>query len=173
MSVLIGSIFGTMVLSITGLLFFNLSLESNVSWSRALDEKFERMEERLGTKILITSTTVSAQGTVATTTVQNIGVMSVGDFEKMDVLVTYTDINDTGVLDRLRYVNGGTSSASEWGVTSINPDVLEPGILNPGEMAALTLILGSAMKPGTFGSLHLATSNGTTSSIIFTHSSNP
>ena len=172
MSVVIGSIFGTIVLSVTGLLFFNLNIESNASWSRVLDERFERMGKRLGTQIFITSTTISAQGSVVTATVQNVGNVSVGDFEEMDVLVAYTDINDTGVLDRLKYVNDATPSANEWGVASINPDVLDPGILNPGEKATLTLILWPAVKPETSGSVLLATGNGTRSSTVFTYTSN-
>ena len=172
MSNVIGGIFGTIVLAVTGLLFFNLSMESYASWSSAFDEKFERMEERLGTQILITSATVSPQGAVVTVTVQNAGVMSVGDFEDMDVLVAYTDINDTGVLDRLKYLNGATPSANEWGVTSINPDVLDPGILNPGEKATLTLILWPSVKLETSGAVLLATGNGTRSSTVFTYTSN-
>jgi len=172
MSVVIGSIFGTIVLSVTGLLFFNLNIESNASWSRALDEKFERMGKRLGTQIFIASTTISAQGTVVTATVQNVGNVPVGDFEEMDVLVAYTDINDTGVLDRLKYVNDATPSANEWSITSINPDVLDPGTLNPGEKATLTLVLWPSAKPETSGAVLLATGNGTRSSTVFTYTNN-
>ena len=87
----------------------------------------------------------------------------------MDLLVSYTGVSDEKILKRLRYVDGTTPAAHEWVLTSIEPDVLGRGVLDPGERANLTLKLATAVEPGTYGAVYLATSNGTTTSNVFTH----
>ena len=169
MSVLIGGLFGTIVMSFAGLAFFHLNMESNTSWNRALNERFERMEERLGTQMLITSTNLSSEGTSLVVTVGNVGAQYIGGFEHMDLLVSYTGVSDEKILKRLRYVDGTTPAAHEWVLTSIEPDVLGRGVLNPGERASLTLMLATAVEPGTYGAVYLATSNGATTSNVFTY----
>ena len=169
MSAIIGGTFATIVLSAVGLVFFNLNMEANVSWNRALNEKFERMEDQLGTRLSINSAMISNQGAIATVTIENVGVKPVEDFEGMDMLVAYTDTNDKRVQDRLRYTRDSALSAYQWSVTSIKPDVLQPGILDPHETAILTLMFGHTIKSGSSGILHLVTNNGTTRSIVFPH----
>lgn len=173
MSVLIGGLFGTVVMSFAGLAFFQLNMESNTSWNHALNERLETMEERLGTQVLITSANLSAEGTSLVVTVANVGAQYIGGFEHMDLLVSYIDVGDEKVLKRLRYVNGTTSAAYEWALTSIEPDVFGRGVLNPGESASLTLMLATAVEPGTYGAVYLATSNGITASNFFTYANEP
>ena len=169
MSTIIGGIFATIVLSAIGFVFFNLNMEANVSWNRALNEKFERMEDQLGTRLTIDSAIISNQGAIATVTIENVGVKPVEDFEGMDMLVAYTDTNDKRVQDRLRYTPDSALFAYQWSVTSIKPDVLQPGILDPHEKAILTLMFGHTVKSGSSGILHMMTNNGTTRSIVFSH----
>lgn len=173
MSTIIGGIFATIVLSAVGLVFFTLNMEANVSWNRALNEKFVRMQDQLGTQLTINSAMISNQGAFATVTIENVGIKPIEHFEGMDILVSYTDTNDESVQDRLRYNPYSALSTYQWNVTSIKPDVFQPGILDPHETAILKLMFGHTIKSGSSGILHLVTNNGTKRSFVFPHQTNP
>jgi hypothetical protein len=105
------------------------------------------------------------------------GGVSIADFERMDLFVDYTGIVQRGtwptpttterVAVRLQYTSG-VPVAGEWRVAGLAPDLLHPGIWNPGETLTIEAVLPRAGLEGTLGSAVLSTPNGVTASGYFT-----
>ena len=171
MSAIIGGIFVTAMMAIVMPLYFMESLRSGVSWSQVIDQKILRIENRIQTWVILDSADVLPQGgdypTVIKAKLNNRGSTAIGRFDEMHLVAMYTNSSGHRVINRLVHVEGSASMTNEWMVSNIIPDTLEPGVLNPGEQATLTLVLDSNVMQGTYGTLHLATSNGVTTSAVF------
>lgn len=171
MSQIIGGLFAVMTLIIAGVVFFGANLSSASTWNYVLEQEANRLADRVRTVVTIDSVESvleeNEQVSVLHATVQNRGATSVDRFEGMHILVLYTDTSGQEVINRLIYVDHSLSSTNQWSIQSILPDTFEPGILNPGERAILRLVLEPTANLGTYGTLHISTNNGVTTSGVF------
>src|SRR5205823_3798273 len=97
--------------------------------------------------------------------VRNDGQTPVASWSSLDLIVSYTassaqrsvwcSFDATGV------------APNSWRVAAIAPDVLDPGLLDPGETATITIILATAVDPGTSNVVIFSAENGVTVSAIF------
>jgi flagellar protein FlaF len=131
---------------------------------------------RLHTIVQPVGSTVLSSGSELSLTFRNSGDVAISDFAHADVFVQYAGVagyNNLGqpysqrVLERLTYAPT-VAHTLEWDVAQISPDILNPGIWDPGEVITLALVLPEAAMPGVPGIAALVTPNGVTSSAYFT-----
>lgn len=115
-------------------------------------EMTEQSEERLSTRIDITATTVDGAGQVVTVTVVNSGQHTITAFNRVDVIVEYTDEGLGRVLQSLSYTADATTPG-QWTATGIIEDAFNPRLLDPGESLVISAHLPSAMAMGVDASL--------------------
>lgn len=130
----------------------------------------KRVTERNRTAIDCTSANTTQDGNELLVSVQNKGQLPVGDFEHWDLIVEYTDNRSAGHARWLAYVPAAPGD-NEWTVDSIEFDgqaeVIEPGILNAGEVANLRACLKPTIGHDTINLATVATQNGIVSQIVF------
>jgi hypothetical protein len=102
-------------------------------------------------------------------TVKNTGQTKIADFEDWDLIVQYYDGGGTYHVEWLPY--SGTAATYEWEVTWIHlnsaPEVVDPGVLNPGESMLITTYLDPAAGAGTTNLAVISTPSGVTASTYF------
>ena len=174
MSQIIGGLFAVMTLVIAGVVFFDVNLSSVITLDYALEQETDRLADRVRTVLTIDSaeSTVGEeeQYSVLHATVWNRGATPVDRFESMHILALYTDTSGQKIINRLIYADHSLPSTNHWSIQSILPDTFEPGILNPGERVVLRLVLEPTVSLGTYGTLHISTNNGVTTSGVFLNS---
>ncbi len=84
----------------------------------------------------------------------------------VDVIVTYYTSPTARVTQWMEYADAAPAG-NEWTVTAIAQDTFEPGILNPGETATLTVELSLAVSPASTNLIVIAAENGFTVSAMF------
>ena len=146
-----------------------LGRSSILSYDR-LGQQVKAVEARAGeqarTRLTITSATLDGPRDTLTVQLRNDGQTKVGTWETLDVLVSYTSAADVRLDVWLPYTSGAPA-ANTWRLSSISPDAFEPGLLNPGETATLTLELSPAAKAATTHLLVISTETGVTVSTPF------
>jgi archaellum component FlaF (FlaF/FlaG flagellin family) len=147
-----------------------LSRSSITSYDR-LGQQIKGVEARAGdqarTRLTITGATLDAPHVTLTLQIRNDGQTSLSAWEATDVIVTYTDASSARLTTYLTYTAGALADDT-CTVTSISPDSFEPGILNPGETATLTIQVAPAVGAGTSNVVVIGTENGVTLSAVFT-----
>lgn len=91
--------------------------------------------ERLGSALTITSASVvTPTGPDVAVQVDNSGSQSVARFGDLDVILKYTDTDNTAALMYLAYTSGVLGS-NQWTIatTGVQPDNFNPGMWDPGE----------------------------------------
>lgn len=100
---------------------------------------------------------------------QNTGSTKIGDFTYMDVIVTYQ--NESGSMKTIwvPYQEGETLSENRWTDLDIVPDLINPGVFDPGEEIELQVRLNSSDPIGnsTKNWLLVAAPNGAKASRYF------
>jgi hypothetical protein len=131
----------------------------------------------------ISRTSVTSLGTTLTSnatlefTVQNSGQSLLRQVSDWDVVVWYHGATGSGLeIDRLTYTTSPSPSAGEWTLTAIyedagysNPEVYEPGIVNPGEEFIITAELGPAVATSSSNTVTLAVEQGIAVTAVFTN----
>jgi len=102
--------------------------------------------------------------------VANTGQTRMTDFEKWDVIVQYYDNAGGYVIKWLPFsASGGT--INQWGVQQImlggQPEVFEPGVLNPGEQIIITTFLDPSVSSNATNMVVISTPSGVTCSTYF------
>ena len=108
--------------------------------------------------------------------IQNNGQSSLRQISSWDVIVWYEGASGSGLqIKWLTYTTSPTPSAGEWALTGIytdiaqnNPEVYQPGIVNPGEEFNIRIELGPEMNTGSPNVVTLAVEQGVTVTAIFT-----
>lgn len=105
--------------------------------------------------------------------VQNVGKVHLAQFSQWDVLVQYYG-NTTYHVGSLSYTEESIPSDNEWAVITIyaddtteDPEVFEPDILNPGEVALMRLKLNPSPGVDTINRVILSSPNGVVVSAQF------
>jgi len=146
---------GTMNLALTSL---SVVEKVSSSWKQAEEQRYDIRQ----TEITVVGAAMSGDDQ-AEITIRNGGALSLGDFDRWDVIVRYQD----GPAVWLPY-----ESAPGWAVGSIyfegSPEVFEPDILNPSEEVLLILSLDPPLPTGSAAEVTISTPGGVTARAMFT-----
>ena len=169
--------------AIVSLIVIALMMTAALLWSQAsinmMDSGVQSWKEMVETAREVTRTDIDIINANYTTPyvkvlVQNSGKLHIGKFSNWDVFVQYYDGNDTLCIDSLTYTQNITPPADEWTVFTIYTDntltqqeVIEPDIINPGEVAWLRLRLDPQLGGNTTNMVMLSSPNGVTASKQF------
>ncbi len=131
----------------------------------------------------ISRTSVSSLGTSVISnsrldfTVANSGQSQLRQISDWDLIVWYEGASGSGLqIEWLTYTTSATPSAGEWTLTGIyedaatlDPEVYQPGIVNPGEEFIIRAELGPAAATSSSNTVTLAVEQGVTITAIFTN----
>ena len=85
----------------------------------------------------------------------------------MDVIVNYTNTSDNAKTIWIPYKEDAGKLENKWIVRSISPDLVNPGILDPGEEMKLQILPEDSLKNRSVGWLMVAAPNGVKASGYF------
>lgn len=160
---------GLLLISVVGLAQFSMSAQATVADSSRLMQ--ERVAERSRTSVAPVSAVTVAPGSSIQVTLKNSGSTKLADFSHWDVILQYSD----GVNTQIMWYPYGTG-VNQWTVSGIYqstsplvPEVVDPGIFNPGEEMVLTVNVSPSVAAGTSNSAVIDTPNGITASTVFTY----
>ncbi|HEY90209.1 MAG TPA: hypothetical protein G4O07_00070 [Dehalococcoidia bacterium] len=99
----------------------------------------------------------------------NQGEASLTEFAKWDIIIQY----ENGTATYMIYTTSTTPGSNEWTVAGIyllseDPEVFDPGILDPGEQMKLSLNVDPAISPGETVRITVSTPNGVKSMCLVT-----
>ena len=110
-------------------------------------------------------------------TVANNGQSQLRQISDWDVIVWYEGASGSGLqIVWLTYTTSATPSAGEWTLTGIyedagtfDPEVYQPGIVNPGEELIIRAELGPAVAASSSNTVTLAVEQGVAVTAVFTN----
>lgn len=117
--------------------------------SNSVIEMQENRNEILKTEIEVKDVrNISTDGTGFLISLQNTGSTKIGDFAHMDLIVTYQ--NESGNMKTvwIPYQEEGVLSENRWTKTSIIPDLINPGVFDPGEKMELQVRMNESDLSG-------------------------
>jgi flagellar protein FlaF len=143
---------------------------SSLSTYDAVGQRLKEVQARTGeqarTRLSVTSTSLDPTRSQLTLQVRNDGQVPLATWASVDLIVTYTAAS-TQHRTWCGFDATGTAPNS-WRIASIAPDVLDPGLLDPGETATITVTLGTPVDAGASNVVIFGAENGVTVSAIFT-----
>jgi len=127
------------------------------------------MQENKGDilKTGIKITRINTDKTDIFVSLNNTGSTKIGDFDYMDVIVNYSNTSDTAKTIWIPYQEGAGTLESKWAVGNISPDLVNPGVLDPGEEMELKILLNESLKDGSANWIMVAAPNGAQTSGYF------
>ncbi|WP_410507299.1 hypothetical protein RSJ42_10760 [Methanosarcina hadiensis] len=130
-----GSIIAAIISVATILLACYVCSEGGFYMANGLSDSVIEMQENkneiLKTGIEVRS--VSTDGVDLLVSLQNTGSTKIGDFTYMDIIVTYQNESGINKTIWIPYQEDETHSENRWKETDIMPDLINPGIFDPGE----------------------------------------
>ncbi len=159
---------GIMIVAILGISSHALSAQTSVSQSTQLLLQSEG--ERARTNLNAINVAAAPDGSSVQLTLKNTGSTRLGDFTQWDVFLQYSD----GQTQQVNWYGYGVA-ANQWNAiiyqdaATQSPEVVEPGILNPGEEIVVTVNISPPVATGTTNLVTVTTANGVTASAVFTH----
>ena len=128
-------------------------------------EMQENKNEMLKTEIEVTNASINTENMTALVSLQNTGSTKIGDFTCMDVIVTYQNESDDIKTVWIPY----QESEIRWTKKEIVPDLINPGIFDPGENMKLQIWLDPSdpIKNSSENWLLVAAPNGIKASMYF------
>ena len=139
---------------------------SNQLMGAALKDAADLSGDRTRTQIGISDTT--STGAVLELDLSNAGRTSVAEHDEMDLILKYqATATAATVITRLAYVAGSPSANDEWTNSTTSPDILQPGIWDPGETLTVDARL-SILPASGIGTVHVSTPNGVVAKGTFT-----
>ena len=148
---------------------FMTSLDASTA---GLQELSERGDNLMRTELSPVSTNITliAGPDPLEVILENTGQTKIADFEKWDIIVQYFDDSAQYQVQWLPFVEG-TSEPYEWDVGWIKmngqPEVFDPGVLNPGEQIMITTLLDPSVGANTTNMIVISTPGGITCSTYF------
>ena len=131
---------------------------------------------------IISRTIVTSLGTSVITnsrldfTVKNSGQSQLREVTNWDVIVWYEGESSGLQIDWLTYTTSPTPSAGEWTLSGIyedagtlDPEVYQPGIVNPGEEFIIRAELGPAVATSSSNTVTVGVEQGVTVTAVFTN----
>jgi hypothetical protein len=157
-----------LILSIVGLSQTSISTQASIAESSGIMQ--ERTGDRARTNIVPLSAETSPLGDSVSISLKNTGTVKLADFVQWDVILQYSD----GANLQARWYAFGSGS-NEWteqiyqSAASQTAEVIEPGILNPGEEMVVTVSVSPNVGAGSTNLAVVSTPNGITATSVFTH----
>ena len=132
-----------------------------------------RSEQRADTKITgPINLSVSATSTIQITIV-NKGNVALGQFSDWDVIFEIQQAPGLGIA-YLKHTSNASPGANQWSVqgiylnaSSTTPEIVDPGVLNPGEEMIVLANPSPSVIPNTHDRATFVTPNGVPSKVIF------
>lgn len=109
-------------------------------------EMQENKNDMVKTEINITNITTDSVGILVY--LQNTGSTKIGDFTYMDIIVTYQNESCDMKTVWIPYQEGEIPSNNRWTKMEIVPDLINPGVFDPGEKMKLQVRLDSSNPIG-------------------------
>jgi hypothetical protein len=136
-------------------------------------EEISTREGEIGrTELAIVGVTGLSWANTARFMVENTGHTKLASFSQWDVFVNYFDISVATYSTKWLQYTDGTPGDNEWQKAAIyvngQPEVFEPGILNPGEEMVIDANLNPSLVISTDADVIIATPNGVRDSISLT-----
>lgn len=128
-------------------------------------EMQENKNEILKTGIEITN--IYADESEVFVSLQNTGSVKIGDYDYMDVIVKYSDTSSNVKTIWIPYQKGAGALQNRWIVRNISPDLVNPGIFDPGEKMELNVLLEDSLKNESVNWIMVAAPNGARASGYF------
>ncbi|MDQ1274518.1 MAG: archaeal flagellar protein FlaF [Euryarchaeota archaeon] len=117
--------------------------------SNSVIEMQENKNEILKTEIEVRDVrNISIDGADFLVSLQNTGSTKIGDFTYMDIIVAYQNESDTMKTVWVPYQEVGVLSENSWTKMGIIPDLINPGVFDPGEEMELKVRLNASDPPG-------------------------
>lgn len=126
-----------------------------------------RLMEQSGTRLTISSPALDGSRDTLTFNLTNDGQTRLSDFTRVDLILTYYTSPTVRQTVWFPY-EGGTPTPGTWTIVSITNDTYEPGILNPGETAQVSVELTPAVEAGKTNLIVIATDSGSSITFPFT-----
>jgi len=158
-------IIGVLVLSVLGLAESSLSAQAQIA--EATRTMQERAQERARTDLAPVNATTTVLGDYVEITLRNTGDTKLADFEQWDVILRYTDSLGGYHVEWYGYPTQWTSQIYQT-TSPVTPEVIDPGILNPGEEIVVQVHVSPGVGTGTTNLASVSTLNGVTASTVFT-----
>lgn len=158
------------MISLLVLLVFGLSQQLLVSQAQITDSSRvmqERLGDRLRTNLTPADASVTPLGDYVNVIVKNTGSTKLADFQQWDVLLQYTDAGNGKQANWYAY-------STQWNyqilqnMSPSTPEVIEPGILNPGEYLLVQVQVAPSIGISTTNQATIATPNGVVATTVFT-----
>jgi hypothetical protein len=122
-----------------------------------------QMEERNMTRLTPVQAQTTVLGDAVEITVRNDGSTKLTDFDRWDVILTYT--GSDGFLHTEWYPFG--TGENEW--IGVLDELYEPGILNPGEEMVIEVAVSPSVASSTTNVATVTTPNGLSATTVFAH----
>ena len=154
------------LLVVLSVAFYMMNTQATLSESSRVMQ--DRMTDRARTALTVVSTATNSSGDYVQIILQNVGMTKQTNFKNWDVILQYTDGKGAQQIHWYAYSTQWTEQIYQ----SISPaqlEVIEPGILNPGEYLVIQV---NAVPPVGLGTTNLGvvtTPNGTVVQSMFSH----
>jgi archaeal flagellar protein FlaF len=125
----------------------------------------ENENEKLKTGIEITG--IHTDETNIFVSLHNTGSTKIGDFDHMDVIVNYSNTSGNAKTIWIPYQEDAGTLENRWIVKNIRPDLVNPGIIDPGEEMELQILLEDSLENESVNWLLVAAPNGAKASGYF------
>jgi hypothetical protein len=169
----------TVILVVTLILFAGLNIfQETLEAQDALTTTWQEMEEISGDRARTTltpiSSTIKSNGAIVEVIFKNEGSTKLTDFDRWDIFMQYYTDSASYRSDWYPYVavypgsNQWTNAGIYVDASTAQPEVYEPGILNPGEEIIIQLQLMPTIGMTTTNMLTLSTEYGIQASTIIT-----
>lgn len=135
--------------------------------SNSVIEMQENRNEILKTEIEVEIKNVSTDGTDFVISLQNTGSTKIGDFNYIDIIVNYQNESDAMKTVWIPYQKGGVLSEDKWTDLDIVPDLINPGVFDPGEEMELQVWLDASDGNSSINWVLVAAPNGVKASRYF------
>ena len=167
------------ILVVTLILFAGLNVfQETLAAQDALTTTWQEMEDisRDRTRTILTpiSSTIKSNGAILEVVLKNEGSTKLAEYDRWDLFVQYYTASSTYETDWYPYVstvpgnNQWTNSGIYIDADSAQPEVYEPGILNPGEEMIVQVQLLPNIGMTTTNMLTISTDYGIQASTIIT-----
>ena len=165
------------LISVALILFGALSLsQSALSCVDAVSVSWREMKavagERGRTELTLLDTASEESGAIAKVTLENQGSVKLTSFPRWDVMIEYYDSSGNYYIRWLPYTSSADPGENQWTVQGVylnsptDPEIFEPGILNPGEEVVITARITPTVVV-TKTMMVVATPNGITAAAVF------
>ena len=169
MESLIAVVVAVMLMIFTGLTLFESTVRSQEELMTSWQLMEHRLDDQTRTSVEILGTNTTSGGEVVEVTLRNNGSTRLTHFEDWDIVFQYQAPGSI-VADWYPYTPLAPSS-NEWGLQGIyvdttagSPEVIEPGIINPGEEFVLHLRVSPGIQISTTNQIVITTDNGVNTS---------